>query len=162
MAEAGFDGGPQVFDGIEVGRIGWQKQQRTAGGGDPRRRGRRLMEAGVVPHDHAARRQLRQKHLREIRVHHLRVASARKGQRGHQPALLTGGDDAGPFPAPAVHRFINPLASWGASVFPIQSVIHAALVEIKDGLAVELFQFAPEEPPLHFVALAIFYEFFLA
>jgi hypothetical protein len=41
-------------------------------------------------------------------------------------------------------------------------VIHAALVEIKDGLAGELFQFPAEEPPLDFVALAIFYEFFLA
>jgi hypothetical protein len=41
-------------------------------------------------------------------------------------------------------------------------VIHAALVEIKDGLAVEFFQLAPEEPPLDLVALAIFYEFFLA
>ena len=44
----------------------------------------------------------------------------------------------------------------------IQAVIHAALVQIKDGLAGELFEFAAEEPPLHFVALAIFYEFFLA
>ena len=44
----------------------------------------------------------------------------------------------------------------------IQAVIHAALVQVKDGLAVESFQFAPEEPPLHLVALAIFYEFFLA
>jgi hypothetical protein len=41
-------------------------------------------------------------------------------------------------------------------------VIHAALVEIKDGLAGQLFQLAPEEPPLDLVALAIFYEFFLA
>ena len=54
-----------MFDGIEVGRVGRQKQQRTAGGGDQRRRGRRLMEAGVVQHDHAARRQHRQEHLRE-------------------------------------------------------------------------------------------------
>jgi hypothetical protein len=44
----------------------------------------------------------------------------------------------------------------------IQAVIHAALVEIIEALGVELFQFAPEQPPLDFVALAIFYEFFLA
>ena len=44
----------------------------------------------------------------------------------------------------------------------IQAVIHAAFVEIKDGLAGELFQLAAEEPPLHLVAFAIFYEFFLA
>jgi hypothetical protein len=40
-------------------------------------------------------------------------------------------------------------------------VIHAALVQIEDGLTGQLFQFATEEPPLHFVALAIFCEFFL-
>jgi hypothetical protein len=40
-------------------------------------------------------------------------------------------------------------------------VIHAAFVQIKDGLAGQRFQFAPEEPPLNLVALAIFYEFFL-
>jgi hypothetical protein len=39
-------------------------------------------------------------------------------------------------------------------------VSHAALGEVKDGPAVECFQLAPEEPPLHFVALAMFYEFF--
>ena len=44
----------------------------------------------------------------------------------------------------------------------IQPVIHAALVEVKEGLAAEFFEFALEEPPLHFAALAIFYEFFLA
>jgi len=41
-------------------------------------------------------------------------------------------------------------------------VVHAALVEVINGLAGEFFQFATEEPPLNFVALAIFYEFFLA
>ena len=44
----------------------------------------------------------------------------------------------------------------------IQAVIHAALVEIKEGPTGEVFQLAPEQPPLHLVALAIFYEFFLA
>jgi hypothetical protein len=44
----------------------------------------------------------------------------------------------------------------------IQAVIHAAFVQVKDGLAVELFEFAAEEPPLDLVALPIFYEFFLA
>ena len=162
MAEAGFDGRPEMFDRIEVGRVGRQKPQRTAGRSDQRRRGRRLMEAGVVQHDHAARRQHGQKHLRKIRVHHLRVAGVRKGQRGHQLAVLTGGNDTGPFPVPARHRFINPFASGGASVFPIQPVIHAALVEIIQAGGGHVFQFAAEEPPLHFVPLAIFYEFFLA
>lgn len=161
MAETGFNGGPEMFDRIEVGRIGRQKQQRTAGGGDQRRRGRRLMEAGVIQHDHAARRQRGQEYLRKIRVHHLGVASARKGQRGHQLAILTGGDDAGSFPPLARHRFINPLAPRGASVFPIQPVIYAALVEIIHAGGSQCFQFAAEEPPLHFVPLAIFYEFFL-
>jgi hypothetical protein len=41
-------------------------------------------------------------------------------------------------------------------------VIDAALVEIIHASGGELFQFAPEEPALHFVPLAIFYEFFLA
>ena len=162
MAEAGFDGGPQMFDGIEVGRIGRKKQQRTAGCGDQGCGARRLMEPGVVQHEHAARRQPRQEHLRKIGVHHFGVASARKGQRGDQLAVLTGRNDTGPFPAPAGHRFINPFASGGASVFPIQPVIHAALVEIIHASGRQLFQFAVVEPPLHFVPFAIFYEFFLA
>jgi hypothetical protein len=41
-------------------------------------------------------------------------------------------------------------------------VIPAALVEVKDGLAVELCELALEEPALHLVAPAVFYEFFLA
>jgi hypothetical protein len=41
-------------------------------------------------------------------------------------------------------------------------VIHTAFVQVEDGLVVELFQFAPEEPSLDLAALAIFYEFFLA
>ena len=162
MAEAGFDGGPKVFDRIEVGRVGRQKQPRTADRRDQCRRGRRLMEAGVVQHDHAARRQHRQEHLRKIRVHHLRVARARKSQRGDQPAVLAGGHDAGSFPPFPRHRFINPLAAGGAAVFPIQPVIHAALVQIIHAGGRQLFQLAPEEPPLHFVPLAIFDEFFLA
>jgi len=162
LAEAGFDGSPQVFDGIEVRRVGRQKQQRTAGRRPQRCRGRRLMAAGVVQHDHAARRQLRQKHQFKIRIHHLGVASARKGQRRDQLVVLAGGHDAGPFPVPAGHCFINPFTLGGATVFPIQPVIHAALVQIIHAGGGQLFQFAAEEPPLHFVALAIFDEFFLA
>jgi len=40
-------------------------------------------------------------------------------------------------------------------------VIHAALVEVKDGPAAALFEFALEEPPLHLAAFAVFDEFFL-
>jgi hypothetical protein len=40
-------------------------------------------------------------------------------------------------------------------------VIHAAFVQVKDGPTGELFEFAPEEPPLDLVAFAIGYEFFL-
>jgi hypothetical protein len=120
------------------------------------------MKPGVIQHDDAARRQFGQQHLFKINVHHLCGATALKHQRGGQLAVLGSRDDAGAFPPFARHGLINPLASGGASVFTIPAVIHAALVEVKDGLAGELFQFAPEEPPLHFVALAIFYEFFLA
>ena len=35
-------------------------------------------------------------------------------------------------------------------------MIHAAIVEVKDGPAVELFEFALEEPALHLAAFAIF------
>jgi hypothetical protein len=85
-----------------------------------------------------------------------------KHQRRDQFALPRGRDNAGAFPAFARHRLVNPLASGRTAMLTIQAVIHAALVEIKDGLAGELFQFPAEEPPLHLVALAIFYEFFLA
>jgi hypothetical protein len=84
-----------------------------------------------------------------------------KHQRHDQFALLRGRDDTGAFPPFTGHSLINPLTPGRTAIFTIQAVIHAAFVQVKDGLAGELCQFAPEEPPLHFVALAIFYEFFL-
>jgi len=119
------------------------------------------MKPRVVQHDHTARRQRGQQYLFKIDVHHLRVATAFKHQRRHQFVLTGSGDNAGPFPPLASHRLINPLAPRRASVFTIQAVIHAALVQIEDGLGGELFQFAAEEPPLDLVALAVFDEFFL-
>ena len=84
-----------------------------------------------------------------------------KHQRGDKLALLGSGDDAGAFPALARHRRIDPFAPGCPAMLTIQAVIHAALVEVKDGLAVELFELALEEPALNLVALAVFYEFFL-
>jgi len=83
-----------------------------------------------------------------------------KHQRHDRLVLPGGRNNAGAFPPFGRHRLINPLAPGRASVFTIQAVIHAAFARIEDGLAVELFEFAPEEPPLDRVALAIFYEFF--
>jgi len=162
LTEAGLEGSPEVFDGVEVGRVRRQEQQLAASLFDQLLRGRRLMKPGVVQHDHTARRQRGQQHFVKISVHHLRVATALKHQRRHQLVLLGSGNDAGAFPPSACYGLINPLASGRASVFTIQAVIHAAFVEVKDGLAGQLFQFAAEEPPLNLVALAIFCEFFLA
>ena len=120
------------------------------------------MEPGVVQDNHTAFGQGRQQHFFKIGVHHLRVATALKDERSHQLVLPGGRKDAGAFPPFARHGLVNPLALGRPAVFTIQPVIHAALVEVKDGLAGEFFQLAPEEPPLDFVALAIFYEFFLA
>jgi len=61
----------------------------------------------------------------------------------------------------AGHRLINPFAPGRAAILTIQAVIHAAFVQVKDGPTGELFEFAPEEPPLDLVAFAIGYEFFL-
>jgi len=43
----------------------------------------------------------------------------------------------------------------------MQTVIHAAFVQVKDGPAVALCELAAEEPALDLVAFAIGYEFFL-
>ena len=120
------------------------------------------METRVVQHDHAAGRQRGQQHLGKINVHDLRVATALKGQRRDQFAPPEGTDDAGAFPAFARHGLVNPLSPGRAAPLTIQAVIHAALVEVKDGPAAELFEFALEEPPLHLAAFAVFDEFFLA
>jgi len=151
-----------MLDGVEVGRVGWQEEQPTTRGLDQPLGGGRLVEPGVVQHDHAAGWQFGQQHLFKIDVDHLGVATALKDQRCDQFALLRGRDNAGAFPPFARHGLVNPLPFGGAARLTIQAVIHAAFVEVKDGLAVELFQFPSEEPSLHFVALAIFYEFFLA
>ena len=151
-----------MFDGVEVWGIGRPKQQVAAGGGDQFKRRRGLMKAGVVQNDHAAGRQRGQQHLGEINIHDLGVATALKHQWSHQFALPGNPNDAGAFPPFARHRCIDPFAPGRATMLTIQPVIHAALVEVKDGLAVELFEFALEEPALHFAALAVFDEFFLA
>ena len=162
FAQPGLERGPEMLDGIEVGGIGGQEEQLAARRRDQPLRRRGLMKTGVVQHDHAAWRQFGQQHLLKVGIHHLGVATALKHQRGDQFTVLRSGDDAGAFPPLARHRLVNPLASGRTAMLTIQPLIHAALVEVKDGLTRELFQFAAEEPPLHFVALAIFYEFFLA
>jgi len=162
FAEASLEGGPEMFDRVEVGRVGGQEEQLTTRSlNQPLRRGR-VVEPGVVQNNHAAGRQFGQQHLLEIGLHHLGVATALKHQRRDQLAVLRSRDKAGAFPPLSRHRLINPLASGRTAMLTIQAVIHAAFVEIKDGPAGELFQLAAEEPPLHLVALAIFYEFFLA
>ena len=120
------------------------------------------MEPGIIQHHHVAHRQFGQQHLLKIDIHHLGVATALQDQRRDQLAVLAGGHDAGAFPPFAGYRGINPLTFGRTAMLTIQAVIHAAFVEIKDRQAGEFFQFAPKEPALHLVALAIFYEFFLA
>ena len=120
------------------------------------------MKAGVVQHDHTPGWPSREQHFFKISVHHLRGATALKDQRGDQLALLGSGDDAGAFPPLARHGLVDPFAPGRTAKLTIQAVIPAALVEVKDGLAVELCEFALEEPALHLVAPAVFYEFFLA
>jgi len=119
------------------------------------------MKAGIIQHDDAVRWQRGQQHLGEINIHDLRVATALEGQWCDQLALPVSPNNAGAFPAFARHSFVNPFPTGRAPEFTIQAVIHAALVEEKDGLAAKLFEFALEEPALHLVALAVFYEFFL-
>jgi len=151
-----------MFDGVKVRRVSRQKEQVAARSRDQFKRGRGLMKAGVVQHDHAAGRQRGQQHLGKINIHDLRVATALKRQRGDQLAVPESTNDAGALPALARHGGVNPLTSGCAAKLTIQAVIHAALVEVKDRLAAELFEFALEEPPLHFAAFAVFDEFFLA
>jgi len=40
-------------------------------------------------------------------------------------------------------------------------MVHAAFIQVKDGTVDQLFEFAPEQPPLDLAALAIDGEFFL-
>ena len=162
FAQAGLEGGPEMFDGVEVGRVRRQEQQPAARPFHQLLRRRGLMEPCVVQHYHAARGQCGQPHLFKINVHHLRVATALKDQRRDQLVLLGGRNDAGAFPPLARHGFINPFTPGCTTKFTIQAVIHAAFVQVEDGLTGQLFEFAAKEPPLHLVALAIFYEFFLA
>jgi hypothetical protein len=151
-----------MLDGIEIGGISRQEQQVTAGRFNQLKRGRGLMKAGVVQHDHAAWWQRGQQHLGKINIHDLRVATALEGQGRDQLPLPGDPNDARALPPFARHGFVNPFPAGCPPVFTIQAVIHAALVEVKNGLAAELFEFALEEPALHLAAFAVFYEFFLA
>jgi len=151
-----------MLDGVKVRRVSRQKEQVTARSLDQFERGWGLMKAGVVQHDHAAGRQRGQQHLGKIHIHDLRVATALKRQRCDQLAVPESTNDAGALPAFARHGGVNSLTSGCAAKLTIQAVIHAALVEVKDRLAAELFEFALEEPSLHLAAFAVFDEFFFA
>ena len=151
-----------MFDRVQVGGIGRQEKPVKAGLCHQLQGGRGVMKARVVQHDHAAGRQRGQQHLGKINLHDLRVATALKHQWCDQLAVPESPHDAGAFPAFTRHHFVDPLTPGRAAPLTIEAVIHAALVEVKDGLAVELCEFALEEPALHFAALAIFCEFFLA
>ena len=112
--------------------------------------------------DHATWGQRGQQHLGKINIHDRRVATALKRQRGDQLALPERPNEAGAFPAFARDGRVNPRPPGRAAKLTIQAVIHAALGEVKDGLAAELFEFALEAPPLPRAALAVLGEFFLA
>ena len=86
---------------------------------------------------------------------------ALKHPRRNQLVVLGGRNDAGACPPLAGHRLINPLTPGRAAILTMQAMIHAAFVQVKDGPAVERFEFAAEEPALDLVALAIGYEFLM-
>ena len=150
-----------MFDGIEVRRIGRQEQQVAAGGLDQAQRGWGLVEPGIVQDDHAGWRQHRQQNVLEIEVHDLARAVAVKDERRDQLLALAGGDDTGSVPSRTGHLLFNPCTPRCTGVFPIQAMIHAAFIQIKDGHVSQIFEFAAEQPALHFVALAIVGAFFL-
>jgi len=135
-----------MFDGIEVRRIGRQEQQVAAGGLDQAQRGWGLVEPGIVQDDHAGWRQHRQQNVLEIEVHDLARAVAVKDERRDQLLALAGGDDTGSVPSRTGHLLFNPCTPRCTGVFPIQAMIHAAFIQIKDGHVSQIFEFAAEQP----------------
>ena len=113
------------------------------------------MEAGVVQHDHAARRRSGAQRFFKTGGHDRRGATALKHQRGDQLALLRSGAAAGAFPPLARHGLVDPRAPRGPTKLTLQAVIRAALVQVKDGRVAESFPCPSAEPPWHLVARAI-------
>ena len=161
-AQGRFELGPEMFDRVEIGRVGGQEEQFTAGLGRQFLRGGRLVKTGVVQNNHAAFGQCRQQHFFKIGVHHLRVATALKDERSHQPGILRYGNDAGSVAAAPRHFGVKPLPARRAAILLMQPMFDASFVQVKNVPARQGFQFPPKQPPLHFISFPVFYEFFLA
>ena len=108
FAEAGLEGGPKMFERVEVGGIGGQEQPLKAWVRQPFSRWSGRDGSWRCPTRHAAWRQRGQQHLGEINLHDRRVATALKGQRRDQLALPERPNEAGAFLAFARHGFVDP------------------------------------------------------
>jgi len=161
-AQGRFELGPEVFDRIEIGRVGGQEEQFTARIGHPLLGAGRLVETGVVQDNHTAFGQCRQQHFFKISVHHLRIATALEDKRRHQPAVLRYGNDAGSAAAAPRHFGIQPLPARRAAIGLMQPMLDTAFVEVKNVPIRQAFKLPQKQPPLHLISFQIFDEFFLA
>ena len=146
-----------MLNGVEVGRIGWQKQQSA-----PRRLHKLAQTGGavkarVVQNDHTAPGQRRQKHLGEVSLHHGAVAMPLEDHRRDEPVALARGDDARA-PAPrARHLRDDLLAARGPCVRRVQAVVDTAFIKEthRPAAGLQRGQILPEAFPPRLVPLGV-------
>ena len=83
-----FELSPATFDGIEVGRIGWQGGEPGTGGLDPRADPLDLVSRQIVHDYHLARPELRAQHLFQIGEKDIAIGRGFDGHGATQPLRL--------------------------------------------------------------------------
>ncbi len=115
-AQAGFELGPGFFDGIEVGRVGWQVEQGCLASLDPFAYAVDLVRAQVVHNDHVAGTQLRAQYLVEEGQKHVAVGGGLDGHGGQHAGVVHGAEDGEYLSLPAGNPVADALSLPGTPV----------------------------------------------
>ena len=93
-APRALDVGPECFDGVEVGRVGWQEQEFAALCFDEFDGCSRFVEGGIVQHDDAVGGQIAQQAGLQPEIEEGRIAGAGERQWRNQVAATIAADQA--------------------------------------------------------------------
>jgi len=110
-----FELSPATFDGIEVGRIGWQGGEPGTGGLDPRADPLDLVSRQIVHDYHLARPELRAQHLFQIGEKDIAIGRGFDGH-GRHPTTQADGAQHGEGPPVTGRALRNALATQPAPI----------------------------------------------
>lgn len=94
-----FEGGEVMLNGVEVGRVRRQEEQRGAGGGDELRRLWQFVKGRIIEDDEMLGVEAWAQPRLQPGVEDHRIAGALEEQRFFESSVHTGGKQRGPWPS---------------------------------------------------------------